>query len=230
MTTDPSYAALVLGASGGIGEALVAALAADPACADAVGLSRRRDGVDLLDEGTLARAAGAHQRPGGYDLIINAAGALEIDGAPPEKSFRAIDPAVMTRAFQINAVGAALAFKHFAPLLRRDARAVFATLSARVGSIGDNRLGGWMSYRASKAALNQIVRCAAIEERRRNDAAVVIALHPGTIETAMTKAYANGRFTATPAQAAQHLLAVCAEKTPQDTGGFFDYRGAAIAW
>lgn len=224
------YAALVIGASGGLGGALAAALAGDPACARAQILSRSKDGLDLADEASVAAAAGKIDAGDGFDLIVNAAGALEIDGAPPEKAFKEIEAATMARAFAVNAVGAALAFKYFAPLLKRDGRAVFATLSARVGSIGDNRLGGWMSYRASKAALNQIVRCAAIEETRRNRDSIVVALHPGTIETPLTEKYAKGRYTATREGAARNLLSVISSLAPEQTGGFFDYAGAEIPW
>lgn len=136
----------------------------------------------------------------------------------------------MLRGFEINAVGGALFLKHFLPLLATDRRAVFATLSARVGSIGDNRLGGWMSYRASKAALNQIVHCAAIENRRRNRKSIIIALHPGTIETPLTDKYARGKYTATRIDAARQLLTICANRTPDDSGGFFDYAGEKIDW
>jgi len=196
-----------------------------------VTLSRGDDGIDITEEASLADAAeriASSDAP--FDLIFNAAGALEIDGTGPEKSFREIDAATMLRAFETNAVGGALFLKHFLPLLATDRRAVFATLSARVGSIGDNRLGGWMSYRASKAALNQIVRCAAIETRRRNKQSIVIALHPGTIETPLTEKYARGRYTAARDEAARNLLAVCANRAADDSGGFFDYAGEPINW
>lgn len=166
----------------------------------------------------------------GFDLIFNAAGILEANGAAPEKAFRDIEAAAMMRAFAVNAAGTALAFKYFLPLLKHDGRTVFATLSARVGSIGDNRLGGWMSYRASKAALNQIVRCAAIEETRRNKHSLVVALHPGTIETPLTQKYARGRYTASAGTCARDLLGVLARLTPEQSGGFFDYAGEAVPW
>jgi len=231
MEKGAPFNALVYGASGGIGQALCDALGEDTRRAKCVALSRSIDGVDITDERSLATAAARIADAGEkFDLIINAAGALEIDGAAPEKAFREIDAATMLRAFEINAVGGALFLKHFLPLLATDRRAVFATLSARVGSIGDNALGGWMSYRASKAALNQIVRCAAIEEKRRNDESVVIALHPGTIETPLTRQYARGKYTAPPAQAARNLLAVCAGAAPADSGAFFDYAGHPVPW
>ena len=194
-------------------------------------MSRKENGVDITDENSLTTAAQKLADEGAsFDLIINAAGALEFEGTGPEKAFRELDPSAMRRAFDVNAVGGALFLKHFMPLLVTDRRAVIATLSARVGSITDNSLGGWMSYRASKAALNQIVRCASIEARRRNDESIVIALHPGTIETQMTRRYAKGRYTASRTEAARNLLSVCATRTPHQTGGFFDYAGNTIDW
>lgn len=229
--SNSPYRALIIGASGGIGAALVDALQSDPGCADAKALSRSQGGVDVTDETTLAAAANELRANGDvFDLIINATGALEAGGVGPEKAFREIDSETMTRAFRINSVGAALVLKHFASLLNREQRSVFATLSARVGSIGDNRLGGWMSYRASKAALNQIVRCAAIEIARANKETVVVALHPGTIETALTRKYAKGRYTATPSECAQDLLTVLSTLSAQQSGGFFDYAGKEIPW
>jgi NAD(P)-dependent dehydrogenase (short-subunit alcohol dehydrogenase family) len=224
-----SFSALVLGASGGIGAAMTGALRAHEGCEKLVTLSRSNDGIDLANEDCVAAAA---SRLSGvkFDFIFNGVGVLEVDGAGPEKSFGDIDGETMMRAFAVNAAGAALVFKYFLPLLNRDGPAIFATLSARVGSIGDNRLGGWMSYRASKAALNQIVRCAAIEETRRNKESVIVALHPGTIETPLTQKYAKGRYTAEPQECATNLLSVLADLTPQHSGGFFDYSGKEVAW
>lgn len=228
--SEQPFSALVLGASGGIGAALTAALRADRNCSHLVALSRSRNGLDLADEESVAAAA-LNIAPGeGFDLIFNAAGILEANGAAPEKAFKDIDAAAMMRAFAVNATGTALAFKYFLPLLKRSGRSAFATLSARVGSIGDNRLGGWMSYRASKAALNQIVRCAAIEEIRRNKNSIVVALHPGTIETPLTRKYARGRYTASTETCARDLLGVLARLTPEQSGGFFDYAGEAAPW
>lgn len=226
-----NFSALVIGASGGIGAALSHALKNDPACKELITLSRSADGFDLTDENNVAAAADKlRNSDASFNLIINASGALEVDGAAPEKAFREVDATVMQRAFSINSVGAALALKHFMPLMARKERTVFATLSARIGSIGDNRLGGWISYRASKAALNQIVRCAAIEYARTNKDSVIVSLHPGTIKTPLTEKYAKGRYTADPAEAAVNLLNVIHSLTPEQSGGFFDYAGKEIVW
>ena len=221
-----SEKALVIGATGGIGAALTRALEAGGA--SVTPLSRSGDGFDLTDETSIARAAEALDGP--FDLIFDATGALVIDGAAPEKTIAVIDPAAMAAQFALNAIGPALLLKHLHPLLPTDRRAVFVTLSARVGSIGDNGLGGWISYRAAKSALNQIVRTAAIEIARRRPEAVVAALHPGTVRTDLTSKYAGRHPTVSPDEAAANLLAVIADLTPENTGGFFAWDGKPIPW
>ena len=219
--------ALIIGASGGIGSALATALA--QAGAEVTTLSRQADQLELTDEASIAAAA-SKLAGRSFDRIIVATGALKIDGVPPETSFSRLDPDTMARSFAINASGPAMVIKHFAPMLPRKSPSVFAVLSARLASIGDNRLGGWMSYRASKAALNQVLRCAAVEYARKRPQAVLLALHPGTIPTALTAPYARGRYTASPEESAAQLLAVMAGCSTADTGGFFAYDGSAIPW
>ena len=217
--------ALVIGASGGIGAALVQALALR---GEVVGLSRSVDGLDLADEDSISRVMGMLE--GSFDLIIVASGALEINGNRPEKSLRALDAIAMAQQFAVNAIGPALVLKHALRLMPRDRPSRFAALSARVGSIGDNALGGWYSYRAAKAALNQLIHTAAIEVARSHPLAVVSVLHPGTVATGFTKDYVANRVTVTPDQAATNLIAVLDGLTPADTGGFFDAKDARIAW
>ena len=219
--------ALVLGASGGIGQALSARLAADGI--RVTGLSRSGDGLDLTQADTVAQHAERLQGQD-FDLILNATGALVIDGHQPGKTMGAVDPDAMAAQFALNATGVALALRHFAPLLARDRRSVFASLSARVGSIGDNGLGGWVGYRAAKAAQNQIIRTAAIEYRRRNRHAILVALHPGTVETPLTARYAARYRTITSDRSAEALLAVIAALTPEDTGSFYDWKGQRVPW
>ncbi|MDZ7629465.1 MAG: SDR family NAD(P)-dependent oxidoreductase [Parvularculaceae bacterium] len=214
---------LVIGASGGIGAAIAARLP------NAERLSRRDSDLDITNEASV-RGAAARLNPASFDLIFIATGVLESDGARPEKSFAELGADAMARVFAANAIGPALVFKHFASLLPVKERSVIAFLSARVGSIGDNRLGGWMSYRASKAALNQIVRCASAELKRTRPEAIALALHPGTIDTALTRKFAGGRFTATPEECAENLLRVCAQATPEMSGRFFAYDGTEIVW
>ena len=225
--------AIVIGSSGGIGSALHERLSAQSRFSAVLGLGRRSSPpLDLTDEPSIAGAA-RHVGALGADvrLVIDASGILHGDGLSPEKSWRDLDSAQMARAFAVNAIGPALLMKHFLPLLPRQGRSVFATLSARVGSIGDNRLGGWYSYRASKAALNQFVRTSAIELGRRQPAALCVALHPGTVATSLSTPFVKaGLDVQTPDQAAGRLLDVIDRLPPGSSGGFFDHRGDPVPW
>jgi NAD(P)-dependent dehydrogenase (short-subunit alcohol dehydrogenase family) len=151
-----------------------------------------------------------------------------VDGNGPEKRLADLDPAILARAFAINAIGPALLIKHFADLLPRQGRCVFATLSARVGSIGDNRLGGWYAYRASKAALNQMLRTAAIEIARKRPEALLLALHPGTVRTGLSAPFTAPGQGITPGECAARLLRVM--ECAVETGTFLDHRGDPVPW
>lgn len=221
--------ALVVGATGGIGTELSNGLDARGAAVTRLGRSSRPS-VDLTDEASLAAAADMLKDEGPFDAIVIATGVLTPDGKGPEKNLRQLDPDRLQRIMAVNAIGPALAMKHFHPLLPREGRAVMAALSARVGSIGDNGLGGWYGYRASKAALNQFVRTAAIEIGRKRPEAVVLALHPGTVETPLSANFTSGRATFTPAEAAARLLDVMQDATLAMSGGFFAHDGQAIPW
>ena len=221
--------AMIVGSSGAIGAAMADHLEAN-GCR-VIRRSRSADGLDVTDEASIVAAADALRDAGDApDWILVTSGALTVDGVPPERAFRCLDPEVMARSYAVNAIGPALLFKHLAPLLPRDRPTVFAALSARLASVGDNGLGGWMSYRASKTALNQILRCGSIEIRRRWPQAVVAGLHPGTIESALSRPYARGRYTASPADAAAQLVKVLDGLTPEDSGGLFAYDGQPIPW
>jgi NAD(P)-dependent dehydrogenase (short-subunit alcohol dehydrogenase family) len=224
--------AVVFGASGGIGSALAEALRRVETFARVVRISRATaPAIDLLDEASIDRAVKFAAGQGELRLVIDATGFLHDARQKPEKSWRQIDAENLARAFALNAIGPALIMKHVLPLLPREGKAVFATLSARVGSIGDNRLGGWYAYRASKAALNQLVRTAAVELARRSPEAICVAVHPGTVATALSAPFeASGLEVHAPAAAARHLLAVAERLTPLATGGFFDWRGQAVPW
>lgn len=223
--------AVVAGASGGVGAALVRALRGQGGYEEVVELARAGEpAFEITDEASVAAAARALA---GRDvrLVIDATGFLHDARFQPEKSLRQLDPAHMLHSFSVNAMGPALMMKHFLPLCPREGRFVFATLSARVGSIGDNRLGGWHSYRASKAALNQFVRTAAIELARTRPGAICVALHPGTVDTRMSAAFSKpGRDVRPPDVAAGDLLRVIEGLMPKETGGFFDYKGDAAPW
>ncbi len=185
--------------------------------------------IDVADDASIAAAARAIS--GEIDLVIVASGRLQGEGLSPERSFTALDAEALTRSFQVNAIGPALAAKHFLPRLPKDRPATFAALSARVGSIEDNRLGGWYGYRASKAALNMLVRTLAVELARTRPLATCVALHPGTVDTALSRPFqrnvAEGKLF-TPAYAAGRLLEVIEGLGPGDTGGFYAYDGSRI--
>jgi NAD(P)-dependent dehydrogenase (short-subunit alcohol dehydrogenase family) len=217
--------ALVVGASGGIGGALVEALRVR---GEVVGLSRSGDGLDVTEEASVAAALGALEP--GFDLVIIATGALVLDGQGPEKTLKAVTADGLARAFAINAIGPALVMKHALRLMPRDRAAKLAVLSARVGSIGDNHLGGWYGYRSAKAALNQLVRTAAVEAARTHPQSVFVALHPGTVETALAPAQRAGHPAVPPAEAAANILKVLGNLGPSATGGFYDWKGEVVPW
>lgn len=233
----------VIGASGGIGAALVDQLQDHPNVASVAACRRNPDrhagadtlplSLDLEDEASIAAAAEViGEKIFDLDLIIVATGVLHQDNAlKPEKTWRAIDADAMERVFRINTIGPALVAKHFLPLLTRDRKSVFAALSARVGSIGDNQLGGWHAYRASKAALNMLIRNFAIELERRNPKAIAVGLHPGTTDTALSKPFQGHvpeRKLFSPDFVADRLLTVIDGLTTEDSGHIFAWDGERI--
>ncbi len=225
--------AVVIGASGGIGRAIADRLESGSSFANVLRLSRSGDpSLDLTDEQTIIRAAADIKSTGlPLQLVFNAAGVLHDGDLVPEKTFRDIDPTHLQRCFAVNATGPMLLMKHLLPLLSADGKSVFATLSAKVGSIGDNSLGGWYAYRASKAALNQFVKTAAIELRRRRPQSVCVALHPGTVDTGLSSPFSkSGLDVQTPDTAAHDLLAAIEACTPEQSGGFFDRFGQPLPW
>lgn len=225
--------AAVTGSSGAIGGALADRLEASGRFSRVMRLGRKSaPPLDITDEATI-EAAAAHIKSTGLPLrlVIDATGFLHDADFMPEKSLRQIDPDHMARAFAINAIGPALLMKHLLPMLPREGKSVFATLSARVGSISDNRLGGWHAYRASKAALNQFVRTASIELARKNPQALCVALHPGTVESKLSAPFAKAGLDVRPPDvAAGDLIAIIDSLTPAQSGGLYDHRGLPIAW
>lgn len=232
--------AVIFGSSGGIGRALVEALVARGGHAPVFAVSRSGAPVagaeaiaaDFLDERALAAAAEQIAGAGPVRLCIAAGGILS-DGAglQPEKSARQQSLAAFERVFAANTFAPALIAKHMLALMPRKERSVFAALSARVGSISDNRLGGWHAYRASKAALNMLIRNYAIEQARRAPGAICVGLHPGTVDTPLSAPFqsgvAEGRLF-TPAEAAGHLLDVIDALGPDDSGRCFDWAGKEV--
>lgn len=223
--------AIVVGASGGIGAALVAALAEEGV--PVRGFARSftgADHLDLTDEASIAAAAASLTTP--PELVVVTTGLLHHDDRGPEKSMAALDPVWLARQYLVNAIGPALVAKHFLPRMPKAGRCVFAVLSARVGSVSDNRLGGWYGYRAAKAGLNQLIRTLAVEERRRNDRGIVVGLHPGTVDSALSKPFQAGLRADqlfTPDRAAVQLLDVIDGLKPPQSGRLFAWDGAEIA-
>ncbi len=234
--------AVIIGASGGIGQAITTALTERHDISAVHALSRSAidwslpnvsaGQIDILDEDSIAAAAVRVAEDGAPDLVIIASGILSDNaGLKPEKSLRQQDSTAFERVFAINTIGPALVAKHFIPLMPRSGRAVFAALSARVGSISDNRIGGWHSYRASKAALNMLVKNYAIEQARRNPDFIAACLHPGTVDTDLSKPFQSGvpdtqLFSA--AQSAAYLLEVIETLTPEQSGKAYDWAGKEI--
>ena len=230
------FNALVLGSRGAIGASLIATVRADPRCGKVIGLSRRpgpagEPAVDLTDEDSIANAAAWLQPHAPLHLIVLATGVLGLDGLAPEKRLADLDPAHTTRMLAVNAIGPALAIKHLHGLLPLHERALFGVLSARVGSIGDNHKGGWYSYRASKAALNMLLRTAAIERARTRPQAVLAALHPGTVASPLSAPFVAGQAATPPADAARNLLNVL-DGLPAvgASGSFHAWDGSPIPW
>ena len=230
----PGLRALVFGAGGGIGAAFVTELGAHPRVAKVYAAARSAEApwqFDLTDEASIEAVAKAAAAEGPLDLVLVATGVLHNPTMRPEKTWRSLDAAALAEAFAINATGPALIAKHTLGLLRRDAKSAFACLSARVGSIEDNRLGGWHAYRASKAALNMLIRSCAVELQQRNPGALCVALHPGTVDTRLSQPFQGGVPSSklfTPAMSARSLLGVLDRLTPADSGRLFAWDGQAI--
>ena len=225
------YCALVIGSSGAIGAALLLQLQADPRCALALGLGRRSDpAIDFDDEASVARVAAQLRAQGPFHCIVNATGLLHTPQFPPEKRLAQLNYAQLEATFRANTFGPALVLAHFAPLLARHDRSLLAVLSAKVGSIGDNRLGGWYSYRASKAALNMLLKTTAIEVARTHPKATLVALHPGTVDSALSAPFNGAEIGRPAADAAADLLRVLDGLPPEETGSFYAYSGEKLPW
>jgi NAD(P)-dependent dehydrogenase (short-subunit alcohol dehydrogenase family) len=229
-TLPDGYTALVIGASGALGGAMAGQLRADPRCARVQALGRHTEpALDVSSEASIAAAAQVLGQGPPWHLIVVATGVLHSPTARPEKRLADLSMAAMQEVFQVNTFGPALVLRHFAPLLDRQCGRM-GLLSARVGSIGDNRLGGWYTYRASKAALNMMVRTASIELRRTHPGAVLAALHPGTVRSALSRPFRGDEIGQAPEQAAQALLRVLEGLKPEDSGAFFAWDGQAVPW
>ena len=224
------FRALVIGASGSIGAAFHTLLLQEPRCAQVVGLHRQsQPPIDFDDEASIAAAAVQLAPSGKFHLIIAATGVLHTGQFSPEKRLADLSYTQMEQTFRTNTLGPAMVLRHFAPWLHAQ-RSVLAVLSAKVGSIEDNRLGGWYSYRASKAALNMLLKTAAIEVKRSNPNAVLVALHPGTVSSHLSKPFRGEEIGRSPIDAASDMLGVIDGLAVGDTGRFMAYNGQALPW
>lgn len=235
--------AVVIGATGGVGGAVVSELLRSGGFERVFAFARRPfDGpsdderlahgtLDVTEEGSIEQAARLVAQAPPVRLVFVATGLLHRGSMEPEKTYKRIDPRHLQEAFAVNAIGPALIAKHFLPILPRQGKAVFAALSARVGSISDNQLGGWYAYRASKAALNMLIRSLAIELARSHPDAVCVGLHPGTVDTGLSKPFQGGvppQKLFTPEVSARHLLTVLDALVPVQSGGCFAWDGKPI--
>ena len=226
-----AYRAVVVGASGAIGAQMIKHLQADPRCGEVIGLSRASEpALDYGDEASIIHAASVLRARAPLHLLVIATGMLHDARVKPEKRLGQLSYAQLMANFSVNTIGPAMLIAQFSPLLARQERSVLAVLSAKVGSISDNRLGGWYSYRASKAALNMIVKTAAIELARSHPHAVLAALHPGTVASGLSAPFSADHPTRPAADAASDLLRVLDNLSSAQSGQFWAYNGQALPW
>jgi NAD(P)-dependent dehydrogenase (short-subunit alcohol dehydrogenase family) len=226
--------ALVIGGTGSIGSAIINELK-NQNFTKIISLGRSSNPpLDLLDESSIKKAADfIKNQPGSLCLLFDATGILhnEDQNQMPEKTYKNIDLTFMKKNFEINVMGPALIMKHFLPLLDTDQKSIFATLSAKVGSISDNRYGGWYSYRASKAALNQMIKTASIELKMKNKNAVCVAIHPGTVTSKLSKPFQKDNLKIqSNKESAKNIVQVMTNLKINDSGLFFDWSGDIINW
>ena len=218
--------ALILGASGGIGLAFSKFLENKLGIENVIKLSRSFNGFEISDEEKILKFSESIE--GSFNLIINAIGVLQTTEIGPEKTINAIKQKSMIDMMTINAIGPALLLKNFSKKLDKTKFSVFVNLSARVGSITDNRLGGWVSYRSSKAALNQIIKTSSIEINRKNKNAICVGLHPGTVKTRFTEKFQNTTETISPEESVEMMMKVIESLSVDDNGYCFAYDGKVI--
>ena len=218
--------ALVFGASGGIGQAFSRFLEYKLGSENVVNVSRSFDGFEISDEEKILKFSESIE--GSFNLIINATGVLQTTEEGPEKTINVVKQKLMIDMMTINAIGPALLLKNFSKKLDKTKFSVFVNLSARVGSITDNRLGGWISYRSSKAALNQIIKTSSIEINRRNKNAICVGLHPGTVKTRFTEKFQNTTETISPDESVEMMMKVVENLSVDDNGYCFAYDGKVI--
>lgn len=224
------FNALVIGSSGSIGQAFIEHLKQLPNCSKVIGLSRQTTpSIDYENPSSIQAAANELSQEGPFHLIIVATGILHTNDWLPEKKLADLQEAQFMRTMQLNALGPGMCLQSFAPLLDPEF-GVMACLSAKVGSIEDNRLGGWYSYRASKAALNMLIKTAAIEQKRSRPNHCLLALHPGTVASALSRPFKGDQIGRTPLDATSDMLQVLLNVKASDSGKFLSYQGEEIPW
>jgi len=224
------FRALVLGSTGTIGNAFVAMLKQHPACSEVIGIHRRSmPPLDYANPDAIAHCAAALQASAPFHLIINTIGVLHTNQWMPEKKLEDLNADQLIDQMKINAIGPALTIRHFSKLLD-PAHSIMVTLSAKVGSIEDNRLGGWYSYRASKAALNMLVKTAAIEFKRTKPNCILIAMHPGTVNSALSKPFRGEQIGRAPSEAVADMYRCIENLNKEDSGSFMSYSGEKLTW
>ena len=224
--------AVVIGNSGSIGSAIEKELS-DQGFKNIIGFNRSSSPrLDLLNEETIAQSAQfIKDQNTPVSLVFDATGLLHDDNNMPEKTYKNIDQIFMRKNFEINVMGPALIMKYFLPLLDKEEKSIFASISAKVGSISDNRYGGWYSYRASKAALNQMIKTASIEMKMKNQKAICLAIHPGTVESKLSKPFQKNDLTIqSPQESASNIFKILTSSTSKDTGSFYNWDGKIIEW
>ena len=224
--------AVVIGNSGSIGSAIEKELS-DQGFKNIIGFNRSSNPrLDLLNEQTIAHSAQfIKDKNIPVCLVFDATGLLHDENNMPEKSYKNIDTMFMRKNFEINVIGPALIMKYFLPLLDKEEKSIFASISAKVGSISDNRYGGWYSYRASKAALNQMIKTASIEMKMKNQNAICLAIHPGTVESKLSKPFQKNDLTIqSPQESASNIFKILTSSTSKDTGSFYNWDGKIIEW
>ena len=225
------YKALVIGSSGAIGGAFAQAFLTDPQCTHVELISRAsHSDFDLANHESISIQASLSSAKGPYQIIIDATGAIAINGLGPEKALNSLQPDHLMQAFLINAIGPSMVLRYFSPLLAKGA-SVYAKLSARVGSITDNKKGGWYGYRSSKAALNMILQTAAIELQRKNPDLRVVALQPGTVQSRLSQPFLNSSINVIePQESISGMLHALKELPPKSGAYFLDHKGIEIPW
>ena len=231
MKTLPNpFRALIIGSSGTIGSAFIENLQSNPACSEVVGVHRHSEyPLDYQNPASIESCANSLSAKGSFQLIVNTTGVLHSNDWMPEKKLDDVNAEQLMELMKINAIGPALTIRHFSPLMDPH-NSVMVTLSAKVGSIEDNRLGGWYSYRASKAALNMLIKTAAIEWARTKPNAVLIAMHPGTVNSRLSKPFRGEQIGRPPNDAVRDMFAVIENLTKEDSGSFVSYSGEKLPW